>query len=86
MQINVLEKKKNNLKIEVKGETHTLTQLIAKEASKKADVAAIQEHPFMEEPKIIVRGTNPTKVLEKAANSIKLQCEELKKEFRRVLK
>lgn len=84
MNIEVVESGKNKLKISVKGESHTLTQLVAHTASAKADAASVQEHPT-ESPKIVVHGKNPKKVLEDAAADIVAQCEDLKKEFTRLL-
>lgn len=82
MQIEVIEDDKNKLRISVKGESHTLTQLVAAAASDKADVASIQRHPT-ESPIIVVHGKNPKKVLEDAAADIVAKCEDLKKEFSR---
>jgi len=87
MELKVLEEEKNKLKIEVKGETPTLTQLLATQVWKEGgDSAAIREHPFMEEPKIVVLGTNPKKLIEKAITALEEQCDEFKTEFSRALK
>lgn len=87
MNLKVLQEDKNMLKVEVGGETHTLTQLIAKIAwEENGEAAAVREHPFMIEPFILVKGTNPKKILEKAATRIIEQCDELKEEFSRALK
>ncbi len=82
MQLEVIQSEKDKLKISVKGESHTLTQLLAAKASDKANVASIQRHPT-ESPIIVVHGKNPKKVLEDAAADIVAKCEDLKKEFAR---
>jgi len=87
MHVSVAEESKDKLKVEVKGESSTLTQLIAKQAWKEGgEAAAVREHPFMVEPKILVMGTNPRKILEKSAKAVEEQCDEFKAEFKRALK
>ena len=87
MRLEVLEDDKDRLKVEVKGETLTLPQLVASTIwDKGGEAAAIQEHPFMEDPKIIVKGPSPKKLLEKAADVIAGQCEEFKEEFQKASK
>jgi DNA-directed RNA polymerase subunit L len=87
MNLKVLEDEKDKLKIEVQGETATLTQLISTQVWKEGgDAAALKEHPFMEEAKILVLGSNPRKLLEKAATALQEQCDELKEGFQRALK
>jgi DNA-directed RNA polymerase subunit L len=86
MNIKVLEDNKEMLKIEFEDETETLTHLVATQAWKEGgEAAAIREHPFIENPKIVVMGTNPTKILDKAATSLEEECDEFKEEFKRAL-
>jgi len=86
MNIKILEEEKDKLKIELKGETATITQVIADAAWKEGvDAAAIREHPFMEEPKIIVSGEKPKKALEKASQAVQEKCDELKTELQKEL-
>jgi DNA-directed RNA polymerase subunit L len=80
------ESEKNELILEVEGESHTLTQLLSKEAWQEGEAASVKEHPFMKEPKIIVRGRAPKKILERASKRIQEQCDEFKTEFSRALK
>lgn len=87
MEVNVLEKDKEKMKIEVKGESFTLTQLLAKTLWRQgSEAASVKEHPVLEQPKIIVKASNPKKALEKAASSVEEICEELKKDFKSALK
>jgi len=86
MNIKVLEDKKEIMKIEFQDETETLTNLLATQVWKEGgEAAAIREHPFIENPKIVVMGSNPTKVLDKAATSLEEECNEFKEEFKRAL-
>ena len=86
MNIKVLEDTKEMLKIEFLDETETLPQILATQIWKEGgEAAAIREHPFTENPKIVVMGANPMKMLDKAATSLEEQCEEFKEEFKRAL-
>ena len=76
-----------NFKLEVKGETETITHLIARNVWElDGEAAAIKEHPFIEEPKIVVNAKNPKKILEKAAKRVQEQCDEFKSEFQKAMK
>jgi DNA-directed RNA polymerase subunit L len=86
MNIKILEDNKEMMKVEFEDETETLTQLIATQVWKKGgEAAAIREHPFLENPKVVIMGSNPTKLLDKAATSLEEECDEFKEEFRRAL-
>lgn len=86
MNIRVLEQDKEMMKIEFEDETETLPQLLATQVWKEGgEAAAIKEHPFTENPKLVVMGSNPEKVLDKASTSLGEQCDEFKEEFRRAL-
>lgn len=85
MQLKAVKDEKEFLEIEVAGESHTLTQLVAKTAE-GGDVAAVLEHPFMAEPKLIVSGTSPKKILEKAAAKIQKDAEEFRDGFKKAEK
>jgi DNA-directed RNA polymerase subunit L len=84
MNLKIVDEDKNKLKIEVKGESETLTNVIADFAGKEGvDAAAVREHPFMEEPKILVVGSNPKKALKKAAQAVQEKTDELKNELQK---
>jgi len=86
MNIKVLEEDKESIKIEFLDETETLPQLLATQVWKEGcEAAAVREHPFIENPKIVVMGSNPLKTLEKACTALEEQCDELKEEFKRAL-
>lgn len=85
MILKTIKDEKEFLEIEVAGESHTLTQLVAKTAE-GGDVAAVLEHPFMAEPKLIVSGANPKKILEKSAARIQKEAEEFSEQFKKAVK
>lgn len=86
MELKILEEDKGFLKLEVRGESPTLTGLIADAAAREgADAAAIQEHPFMAEPKIVISDSNPKKVLERAATAVVDDLDAFKEDLRREL-
>jgi DNA-directed RNA polymerase subunit L len=86
MNIKVLEDSKEKLFIEFEDETETITNLLATQVWKEGgEAAAIREHPFIENPKLIVMGGNSRKLLEKASTALGEQCEEFKEEFKRAL-
>ena len=86
MKLNVIEDEKDKIVIGIPGD-ETFTHMIARQAWKeKGEGAAIREHPFMVDPKIMVKGTNPKKILEKSAKSLERECDEFKEELRKALK
>jgi len=85
MEIKTIKDEKEFLDIEVAGESHTLAQLAAKLAE-GGDAAAVLEHPFMAELKIIVSGANPKKILEKSAAKIQKEAEEFGEQFKKAVK
>lgn len=85
MQVKAVKDEKELLEVEIAGESHTLTQLVARIAE-GGDVAAVLEHPFMAEPKLIVSGTNPKKILEKAASKIQEDAEQFAEQFKKAAK
>jgi DNA-directed RNA polymerase subunit L len=88
MTIKVLEKKKDKLKVEVVGESHTLLNLLREKAWKVGakQSAYIIKHPYLSQPEIIIRAKNPGKVLNDAAQLIIDDAKEFGKGFKRTLK
>lgn len=86
MQVQVLESNKNSMKIEIKGESHTLGQLLAKQLWQAgAEAAAVKEHHVLGEIRLVVQSANPQKALEKAAAYTANICEDFKNELERAL-
>ena len=83
MRLEVKERKKNKLVLEVSGETHTFINLLRENAWKAGckQASYIVEHPYLSEPKIIIIGDSPKKILMEAADIILEQTDALKKEF-----
>jgi len=87
MKIDVIENTKNKLKVEIQGESTTLTGVIANQVWKEGgEAAAVREHPFLKEPGILVMGSNPKGKLVNAAKKVEKQCEEFKTKFKAALK
>jgi DNA-directed RNA polymerase subunit L len=83
-KMKIIKDTKNELEIEITGESHTLCNALRKTLMEDKDVesaAYIMEHPIIGEPKLYVKAKNPKKSLKKAAETIKKRCDELKKEI-----
>jgi len=88
MDLEVIEQTENKLVIEIKGEDHTLLNLLREAAWRAgADQAAyMREHPYLTEPKLIIRGKNPKRILQKAIQLVIDDLKEAKQEFSRILR
>ena len=87
MHLKVISEDKEKLKIEVSGDSQTLTQMISRAITDAGgDAAAIREHPFMKEPEILIMGPKPKKVLQDASQSLIDQLEEFENNFSNALK
>ncbi|NIM46934.1 MAG: DNA-directed RNA polymerase subunit L [Candidatus Aenigmarchaeota archaeon] len=86
MNIKVLENKKEKLLLEFEDETETVTNLVATQVWQEGgEAAAIREHPFIENPELVIMGRNPKRLLTKASSALEAQCDEFKEKFRRTL-
>jgi DNA-directed RNA polymerase subunit L len=85
MQVSVVEQEKGKMKVELKGSSKSFAHLISSEVweTEKGEAAALQEHPFLKEPELLVKSSNPKKSMEKAASSIEKKCDELKEAYKR---
>jgi len=82
--MKVIKDTKNELEIEITGESHSLCNALRKTLMEDKDVesaAYIMEHPIIGEPKLYVKAKNPKKSLKNAAETIKSRCDEIKKEI-----
>ncbi|MFH1978300.1 MAG: DNA-directed RNA polymerase subunit L [Candidatus Aenigmatarchaeota archaeon] len=88
MKLKVIENKKDKMKLEVLGESHTLLNVLREKAWEKGAQQAsyMIEHPYLSVPKIIVIGANPKKVLVTAAQSVFDEAKEFGAEFKRAIK
>ncbi len=83
MEINILEDKKNKLIFEIKGEDHTISNMLRKELWTDSHVKAAAyniDHPLVGQPKFILQtdGEDPRKVLQAAAKRIQKQLAKFK--------
>lgn len=81
MEIEVLKSSKNSLSFKVKGETHTLCNLLRKELwnDKTTKAAGYRiEHSLESEPIFVLEtdGKDPKKSLQEAVNRLKKQMKE----------
>jgi len=88
MELKLLEKSPQKLKLEVAGETHTLLNLLTEYAwvEKASQALYIIEHPYMSQPKLIVGSANPKKTLDNAVQMVIDQSKDFRKAFERSLK
>ena len=88
MKLSVLEKKKDKLRVEVDGESHTLLNLLRENSWKSgANQAAYRiEHPYLSKPEIIVSATNPKRILSDSAQLIINDTKTFEREFKKALK
>ena len=87
MEVVILEKEKNFLKIEIKGENNTLANALRKELWQDKDVKAAGyniEHPLVSSPIFVLETEkqDPEKALLAAAERLKKKNSELLKEIK----
>ncbi|MBN2457533.1 DNA-directed RNA polymerase subunit L [Candidatus Woesearchaeota archaeon] len=75
MELNVVEKSKNRIIIEIKGETHTLCNALKEELYSNPDVKAAGyyiEHPEVGIPRLVVetKKNSPQKVISDALKKL----------------
>jgi len=87
MNLKVIEKGKDKLRVEVSGECHTLMNVLREKAwSEGARQASyIIQHPYLSQPEIIIYGNNPKKTLIDSATSIESEAKRFSQEFKRAL-
>jgi DNA-directed RNA polymerase subunit L len=80
-KMKVIKDTKNELEIEIAGETHTLCNALRRTLMEDKDVQSAAysiDHPIVGEPVLYIKAKNPKKSLKKAAETIKKQCDEFK--------
>ncbi len=80
----VVKKEKGFAKVEVPGETETVTRLVASEL--KCDGAAVREHPFMRPPALVVKADRPVDEISRACDAVLKTVKEFRTQFTRALK
>lgn len=88
MQLKVLEKGKDSLKVEVAGETHTLLNLLRENAWKAGAKQASYSirHPYISQPELMVIASDPEKTLASSAQMTTDQAQDFAAAFKRALK
>ena len=91
MELSIVKEDDKKLILETKGESIAFAHLFKDELWKDSNVkeaAAIQEHPYLAQPKIFVITSkgSPRTALEKAADSIGKQAKEFNDKFKAALK
>jgi DNA-directed RNA polymerase subunit L len=90
MELSILSKTESELEIELKGETHTLLNLLKDILieDKRVEVAFYNiKHVSISEPIFYIKtdGTNPIEVLKDAVSKIIAQCDEFTDVFNRAV-
>ncbi|MBS3118015.1 DNA-directed RNA polymerase subunit L [Candidatus Woesearchaeota archaeon] len=89
MEIEVRNKEKESLKIEIKKEGHTLVNLIRKELWEDKTVQAAgyeMKHALVDTPILFVESKDPKKSLKEAAQRLQKKNAEVKQKFEKSLK
>ncbi len=79
--MKILKDTKNELEIEITGETHSLCNALRKTLMEDKGVesaAYVIDHPIVGEPVLYIKAKNPRKSLQKAAETLISQCDEFK--------
>lgn len=92
MEIEILEETKNKIHFKVKGEDHTILNLLKEELWKDSDVkiaAYRMDHPLIGVPDMIVevsQGKDPRKAIKEAIKRLEKTLEKFKDEFKSEIK
>mgnify|MGYP000421492278 CR=1 FL=1 len=88
MELRLLSKEENKVKIEVIGESHTLLNLLRENAWKTGakQVSYMIKHPYLSNPEIIIKSGQYKKVLSDAATLIEDEAKAFGREFQRLTK
>jgi DNA-directed RNA polymerase subunit L len=88
MELSAIEKGKGKLRVEVRGETHTMLNLIRENSWKAGAKQAsyIIQHPYISQPEVIIRSKNPSKTLKDAAQLIIDDSKGFSTAFKRAMK
>jgi DNA-directed RNA polymerase subunit L len=91
MELKVVEESKNKLVIDVKGESHTLCNVLKRELWKDKNVKVsgyYVDHPLVGTPRFVVEtdGGNPKDALLTAVKNVKKDCDAFIKVFEKEVK
>ncbi len=88
MELAAIEKGKEKMRVEVRGETHTMLNLIRENSWKAGAKQAtyIIQHPYISQPEMIIRSKNPAKTLKDAAQLVIDDAKSFSTAFSRAMK
>jgi DNA-directed RNA polymerase subunit L len=88
MELTATEKGKEKLRVEVRGESHTMLNLIRENAWKSGarQASYIIQHPYISQPEIIIRSRSPVKTLQDASQKVIDDSREFSRAFKRAMK
>ena len=89
MEINILEKEKNKLKFEIKGEDNTFSNILRNELWNDKDITLSGykiEHSLLSEPVFTVESDNPKSSLLDAAKRLTKINEDFKEKIKKIIK
>ncbi len=89
MEIHVLEKEKNKLKFEIKGEDNTLSNILRNELWNDKDVTLSGykiEHSLLSQPVFTVESDNPKNSLLDAAKRLTKINDDFKEKIKKIIK
>ncbi len=90
MDIKILEKNKNTIKVSIKGEDHTFCNALVKELweDKDTDIAGYEiKHSLTEDPILTLQSKkDPVKAINDAIDRLKKQNKELREKFTAAVK
>jgi DNA-directed RNA polymerase subunit L len=91
MELTILKKTENEINIKVRGETHTMLNVLktALLNNKHVEIATYDiKHPTISDPVLFVRtdGADPVDVIKKASREIAKECDEFIKLFKKKTK
>jgi DNA-directed RNA polymerase subunit L len=84
MELEIKEQSDKRLKLIIKGEDHTVCNILAKELWKDKSVKVSGyriEHGYVDEPMMVIEANDPKKALLSAIDGIKKTNKELKSAF-----
>lgn len=88
MELTAIEKGKEKLRVEVRGETHTVLNLMRENSWKAGarQASYIIQHPYISQPEIIVRSGKPQKTLQDAAQMVIDDSRDFSRAFKRAMR
>jgi len=87
MEIEILKDEDDYLEVEIKGEGHTLCNLLRKQLSEEKNTkfsSYNKKHPLVSQPILNVKASNPKKAILNAVDSSKKLIKEFRSELKKI--